>query len=82
MSEYIVRPARSTDIIGIRALLQPMVEQRILLGKDLAVLYGERAAEFMKAHGTEIGLGLALAAVLIGTAVFLLRRRRHGSAAA
>jgi membrane protein YqaA with SNARE-associated domain len=48
----------------------------------LAVLYGEQAAEFMKAHGTEIGLGLAAAAVVIGLAVFLLRKRRHGSAAA
>jgi uncharacterized membrane protein YdjX (TVP38/TMEM64 family) len=48
----------------------------------LAVLYGEQAAEFMKARGTEVGLGLAAAAVLIGAAVFFLRRRRHGSAAA
>jgi membrane protein DedA with SNARE-associated domain len=48
----------------------------------LAVLYGEQAAEFMMAHGTEIGLGLAAAAVVLGLAVFLLRKRRHGSAAA
>jgi membrane protein YqaA with SNARE-associated domain len=48
----------------------------------LAVLYGEQAAEFMTAHGAEIGIGLAVAAVLIGAAVFLIRRRRHGSAAA
>jgi membrane protein YqaA with SNARE-associated domain len=48
----------------------------------LAVLYGEQAAEFMKAHGTEIGLGLALTAIVIGATVFLVRRRRHGSAAA
>jgi membrane protein YqaA with SNARE-associated domain len=48
----------------------------------LAVLYGEQAAEFMRAYGTEIGLGLALTAVAIGAAVFFLRRRRHGSAAA
>jgi membrane protein DedA with SNARE-associated domain len=48
----------------------------------LAVLYGERAAEFMKAHGTEIGIGLALAAVVIGLAVIFLRKRRHGSAPA
>lgn len=48
----------------------------------LAVLYGEQAAEFMKAYGSEIGIGLALAAVLAGAAVFLVRRRRHGSAAA
>jgi membrane protein DedA with SNARE-associated domain len=47
----------------------------------LAVLYGEQAAEFMKAHGTEVGLGLALTAILIGGAVFFLRKRRHGSAA-
>jgi membrane protein YqaA with SNARE-associated domain len=48
----------------------------------LAVLYGERAAVFMKAYGTEIGLGLALTAIVIGATVFLVRRRRHGSAAA
>jgi membrane protein YqaA with SNARE-associated domain len=47
----------------------------------LAVLYGEQAAEFMKTHGAAIGIGLALTAVLIATAVFVLRRRRHGSAA-
>jgi membrane protein YqaA with SNARE-associated domain len=48
----------------------------------LAVLYGEQAAEFMRAYGTEIGIGLAVGAVAIGAAVFFLRRRRHGSAAA
>jgi membrane protein YqaA with SNARE-associated domain len=48
----------------------------------LAVLYGERAAEFMKANGAAIGVGLAAAAILLGAAVFFLRRRRHGSAAA
>ena len=47
----------------------------------LAVLYGEQAAEFMKTHGTAIGIGLALTAVLIATAVLVLRRRRHGSPA-
>ncbi|MCK2034510.1 amino-acid N-acetyltransferase [Microbacterium sp. SSW1-49] len=58
MSEYIVRPARSADIIGIRNLLQPMVEQRILLGKDLAVLYGS-VQEFVvaEADGELIGCG-------------------------
>jgi membrane protein DedA with SNARE-associated domain len=48
----------------------------------LAVLYGAQAAEFMRAYGTEIGIGLAAAALVIGAAVFFLRRRRHGSAAA
>ena len=47
----------------------------------LAVLYGEQAAEFMKTNGTAIGIGLALTAVLIATVVFVLRKRRHGSAA-
>ena len=48
----------------------------------LAVLYGEQAADFMKAHGTEIGVGLAATALIVGAAVIMLRRRRHGSAAA
>jgi membrane protein YqaA with SNARE-associated domain len=48
----------------------------------LAVLYGEQAAEFMTAHGSEIGIGLALAALLIGAGVVVVRKRRHGSAAA
>ncbi|MDQ0728261.1 amino-acid N-acetyltransferase [Microbacterium sp. W4I20] len=58
MSEYIVRPARSADIVGIRKLLQPLVEQRILLGKDLAVLYGA-VQEFVvaEADGELIGCG-------------------------
>ena len=58
MSEYIVRPARSTDIVGIRNLLQPLVEKRILLGKDLAVLYGA-VQEFIvaEADGELIGCG-------------------------
>ncbi|MCT1478349.1 amino-acid N-acetyltransferase [Microbacterium sp. p3-SID336] len=58
MTEYIVRPARSADIVSIRNLLQPMVEQRILLGKDLAVLYGA-VQEFVvaEADGELIGCG-------------------------
>jgi membrane protein YqaA with SNARE-associated domain len=48
----------------------------------LAVLYGEQAAEFMKQYGAELGIGLALTAILIGVAVFFLRKRKHGSAAA
>ncbi len=58
MNDYIVRPARSADVTGIRALLQPMVEKRILLGKDLAVLYGS-VQEFVvaEADGELIGCG-------------------------
>jgi membrane protein YqaA with SNARE-associated domain len=48
----------------------------------LAVLYGEQAAEFMKANGAAIGIGLAAAALLLGIAAFYLRSKRHGSAAA
>ncbi len=58
MSDYIVRPARSADVTGIRTLLQPMVEKRVLLGKDLAVLYGA-VQEFVvaEADGRLIGCG-------------------------
>lgn len=58
MTEYIVRPARSTDITGIHALLEPLVDRRILLGKDLAVLYGA-VQEFIVAEseGRLIGCG-------------------------
>ncbi|HJU45096.1 MAG TPA: VTT domain-containing protein [Vicinamibacterales bacterium] len=48
----------------------------------LAVLYGEQAAEFMKAHGAAIGIGLAATAIVIAVAVVYWRRKRHGSAAA
>lgn len=58
MTEYTVRAARTADISGIHALLQPMVEQRILLGKDLAVLYGS-VQEFVvaEAGGELVGCG-------------------------
>ncbi|WP_179409922.1 amino-acid N-acetyltransferase [Microbacterium esteraromaticum] len=58
MSDYTVRAARSTDIVGIHSLLEPMVEKRILLGKDLAVLYGA-VQEFVVAEhdGRLIGCG-------------------------
>ena len=40
----------------------------------LAVLYGERAAEFMKQYGAQIGVGLAILAVVIAIAAVRLRR--------
>ncbi|QMU96316.1 amino-acid N-acetyltransferase [Microbacterium esteraromaticum] len=58
MSDFLVRAARSTDILSIHALLEPLVDQRILLGKDLAVLYGA-VQEFVvaEADGELIGCG-------------------------
>ena len=41
----------------------------------LAVRYGEQAAEFMKTHGTSLGLGLAAAALVMGGVLFYLRAR-------
>jgi membrane protein YqaA with SNARE-associated domain len=46
----------------------------------LAVLYGDEALSFMKTHGTEIGIGLAVAAVLAGGAMVMLRGRRQPAA--
>lgn len=58
MTDFLVRPARSTDVIAIHALLEPLVDQRILLGKDLAVLYGA-VQEFVVAEADDrlIGCG-------------------------
>jgi amino-acid N-acetyltransferase len=58
VSEYTVRSARSADIAGISALLEPLVQRRILLGKDIAVLYGA-VQEFVVAEsdGVLIGCG-------------------------
>lgn len=43
-----IRPARTTDIPRMVALMSPLVERRILLGKDLVVLYGD-VPEFLVA---------------------------------
>jgi len=58
VSEYTLRAARTADINGIHALLEPLVERRILLGKDLAILYGA-VQEFVVAEvdGELIGCG-------------------------
>ena len=40
----------------------------------LAVLYGERAADFMREYGAQIGIGLAVLAVVIAAVVIWLRR--------
>jgi membrane protein YqaA with SNARE-associated domain len=40
----------------------------------LAVLYGERAADFMKEYGAQVGVGLAVLAVVVGGIVIWMRR--------
>lgn len=42
----------------------------------LAILYGEAAVEIAREHTAEVGIGLALAAVLIAGGIYLLKRRR------
>ncbi|MER7796607.1 amino-acid N-acetyltransferase [Microbacterium sp. NPDC096154] len=55
---FVVRPARAADMVRIHQMLQPYVEKRILLGKDLVVLY-EATQEFLvaEADGEVIGCG-------------------------
>ena len=58
MSAFTVRPARTADVRGIHRLLDPFVQRRILLGKDLVVLY-ESVQQFVvaEADGELIGCG-------------------------
>ncbi len=55
---FTVRPARASDVRGIRAMLEPWVQRRILLGKDLVVLF-ESVQEFVvaEADGELVGCG-------------------------
>ena len=56
---YTVRRARTTDVPAIEALIEPLVQDRILLGKDRVVFY-EAVQEFRVAEtddGTLIGCG-------------------------
>ena len=59
MAEYTVRPAHAADVRGIQQMLEPYVQRRILLGKDLVVLY-EALQQFVVAEdeaGQLIGCG-------------------------
>ncbi|MFI8592999.1 amino-acid N-acetyltransferase [Microbacterium sp. NPDC078428] len=59
MAEFTVRAARTGDVTGIRDMLEPFVQRRILLGKDLVVLY-ESVQQFVVAEDAEgrlIGCG-------------------------
>lgn len=54
-----MRRARTSDVPGIEALVEPLVQQRILLGKDRVVYY-EAVQEFRVAEDAEgnlIGCG-------------------------
>ena len=59
MTEFSVRPARTADVRAIQALLEPWVQRRVLLGKDLVVLF-ESVQQFTiaeDADGRLIGCG-------------------------
>lgn len=59
MCSFRVRPATAGDVRSIHALLDPFVRSRILLGKDLVVLY-EAVQQFVVAEaedGTLAGCG-------------------------
>ncbi len=43
----------------------------------LAVLYGEQAFEIVKQHGAEVGIGLAVLAVVIGASFYWIRKRQR-----
>ena len=45
----------------------------------LAVLYGERAVDLIRAHGTEAGIALAALALLVGVVFYLIRRQLQTS---
>ena len=54
-----VRRARTTDVPAMRALMEPLVDRRILLGKELVTLY-EAVQEFqvaVNADGQLVGFG-------------------------
>jgi membrane protein YqaA with SNARE-associated domain len=43
----------------------------------LAVWYGEQAVAFLKSYGREVALGIGLAALAVGIALYFWRRRRQ-----
>lgn len=46
----------------------------------LAVMYGDHALDFMQDHGAEIGIGLAVLALVSGLGLVMVRRRRQATA--
>ncbi|MCR2794276.1 amino-acid N-acetyltransferase [Microbacterium sp. zg.Y625] len=58
MTSFTVRAARTSDVRGIMAMLEPYVQRRILLGKDIVVLF-ESVQQFVvaEADGELVGCG-------------------------
>ncbi|CAO1653682.1 amino-acid N-acetyltransferase [Salinibacterium sp. NYA9b] len=59
MTTFSIRPARTHDVRAIQSLIEPLVNERILLGKDLVVFY-EAVQEFRVAvapDGSVVGCG-------------------------
>ncbi len=54
----VIRPARTSDVVAIQAMLAPWVERRVLLGKELVTLF-EAVQEFTVAEvgGELVGCG-------------------------
>lgn len=57
-ADVVIRPATTADIRGIQKLVAPLVERRILLGKELVMLF-EAVQEFVVAErdGQLVGCG-------------------------
>jgi amino-acid N-acetyltransferase len=51
-----IRPATTADVLSISGLIEPLVAQRILLGKELVMLY-EAVQEFVVAEQDGIAVG-------------------------
>jgi len=59
VTTFSIRPAITADVRAIQGLIEPLVNERILLGKDLVVFY-EAVQEFRVAalpDGTVVGCG-------------------------
>lgn len=55
--EVRIRPARTSDIPRIEALMQPLVDERVLLGKDLVVLYGAVPEFLVAVDESDVAVG-------------------------
>lgn len=55
---FSIRPARTSDVAAITEIAQPLIEERILLGKELVEIY-EAIQEFVVAEqdGKVVGFG-------------------------